>query len=156
MLARASVALSIAICLAALASPALARRDATFNYAFARVWTAAVRLVRVELECPITEKDKDDGYFFFEYTNQNKAYPGTVELVSVQTEAGEQVRVIVQVPAMPSYVEAMILDRLGKKLEKEFGVGSAPKAPQPAEKPDPKPGAADEISATKAKRPVSN
>jgi hypothetical protein len=156
MLARASVVVSIVACLGALASPALARRDATFNYAFARVWTAAVRLVRVELECPISEKDKDDGYFFFEYTNQNKTYPGTVELVSVQTEAGEQVRVIVQVPAMPSYVEAMILDRLGRKLEKEFGVGTAPKAPEAPAKPGAKPEAPEEISASKSKRPVAN
>ena len=90
-----------------------------------------MRLVRVDLECPITEKDKDDGYFFFEYSDRGKKYPGSVELVSLQESGGDQVRVIVTVPAMPAYVESMILERLGRKLDQEFG---PPKAP--AAKPD--------------------
>ena len=149
MLARAC---AVALVFAWLCAPATAaaRREATFNYSFSRVWTASVRLVRVDLECPITEKDKDDGYFFFEYTNQNKTYPGTVELVSVQTEAGEQVRVIVQVPAMPSYVEAMILDRLGRKLEKEFGGSGVFDTPG---KPAPKPDTIEDEGAVKAAKP---
>jgi hypothetical protein len=100
-----------------------------------RVWTAAVRLVRVDLECPIGEKDRDDGYFFFEYSDRGKTFPGSVELVSLQDSGGDHVRVVVQVPAMPAYVEAMILDRLGRKLEQEFGPPKAP-AQKPPEKPD--------------------
>ena len=114
---------------------ASARREVTFGYPMSRVWTAAVRLVRVDLECPISEKDKEDGYFFFEYTDRGKKFPGSVELVSIQENGTDHVRVIVQVPAMPAYVEAMILDRLGRKLEQEFG---PPKGatPKPPEKPD--------------------
>src|SRR4029077_1185953 len=80
--------------------PAAARREATFAYPISRVWTAAVRLVRVDLECPINEKDRDDGYFFFEYSDRGKSYPGSVELVSLQDSGGDHVRVIIQVPAM--------------------------------------------------------
>lgn len=116
----------------ALPPSASARREATFGYPISRVWTAAVRLVRVDLECPISEKDKDDGYFFFEYSDRGKKYPGSVELVNMQDSGGDQVRVIVQVPAMPAYVEAMILDRLNRKLEQEFG---PPKQPAPAKPP---------------------
>jgi hypothetical protein len=114
---------------------AAARREATFGYPISRVWTAAVRLVRVDLECPINEKDRDDGYFFFDYTDRGKTYPGSVELVSVQDSGGDHVRVIVQVPAMPAYVEAMILDKLGRKLEQEFGPPKAAKEPA-QKKPD--------------------
>ena len=128
--------------------PAAARRESTFAYPLSRVWTAAVRLVRVDLECPVTEKDRDDGYFFFEYSDRGKKYPGSVELVSLQTSGGDQVRVIVQVPAMPAYVEAMILERLGRKLEQEFG---APKAPPTAPKPSGKP---DDDAAKGDKEPV--
>lgn len=116
---------------AGLPPSASARRETTFHYPISRVWTAAVRLVRVDLECPIGEKDKEDGYFFFEYTDRGKKFPGSVELVSVHDSGADHVRVIVQIPAMPAYVEAMILDRLGRKLEQEFGPPkvSPPKAP---------------------------
>lgn len=114
---------------------AAARRETTFAYPISRVWTAAIRLVRVDLECPINEKDRDDGYFFFEYSDRGKSYPGSVELVSLQESGADHVRVIVQVPAMPAYVEAMILDKLGRKLEQEFGPPKAAPAPAP-KKPD--------------------
>jgi hypothetical protein len=114
---------------------AAARREATFGYSISRVWTAAVRLVRVDLDCPVTEKDKEDGYFFFEYTDHGKKFPGSVELVSLQDSGGDQVRVIVTVPAMPAYVEGMILDRLSRKLELEFGPAKIP-APKPPPKAD--------------------
>jgi hypothetical protein len=118
--------------------PAAARREVTFAYPISRVWTAAVRLIRVDLECPINEKDRDDGYFFFEYSDRGKSYPGSVELVSLKEDGAEHVRVIVQVPAMPAYVEAMILDRLGRKLELEFGPPKGGQQPvtKPGTKPD--------------------
>jgi hypothetical protein len=118
--------------------PVAAKREATFGYPISRVWTAAVRLVRVDLECPINEKDREDGYFFFEYSDRGKAYPGSVELVTLQESGGDSVRVIVQIPAMPAYVEAMIIDRLSRKLEQEFGPpkSGAPPVTKPGAKPD--------------------
>lgn len=136
----------------ALPSTAAARREATFSYSLSRVWNAAVRLVRVELECPIAEKDKDNGYFFFEYAQQGKTFPGTIEVISLADEGGDQVRVIVQVPAMPSYVEGMILDRLAKKLEKEYGLPKiAPNQPKPEQKPKPEPEVSEEPTADRGK-----
>jgi hypothetical protein len=127
--------------------PAAARREATFGYAISRVWTAAVRLVRVDLECQINEKDREDGYFFFDYTDRGKSYPGSVELVTVQESGADSVRVIVQIPAMPAYVEAMILDRLSRKLEQEFGPPKTPSAPTP--KPGAKPDDDDAVKGDK-------
>ena len=81
-----------------------------------------MRLMRVDFEATITEKEKDDGYFLFEYKDRGKAYAGSVELMPVQQAGGgESVRVVLTIQALPSYVENMMVDRLGRKLEQEFG-----------------------------------
>ncbi len=112
-----------------------AKRETAFAYPFSRVWPSVVRLMRVDFECQITEKDKEDGYFLFEYPDHGKMFPGSVELITTKEAGVETVRVVVQVQAMPSYVEAMVLDKLGRKLQEEFG---APKAPAPAPDAPPK------------------
>lgn len=108
-----------------------AKREQTFSYPYSRVWTAAVRLMRVDFEANITEKDRDDGYFLFEYPERGKNVPGSMELVAQKQGENEAVRVVLQIPSMPTYVENMILERLAKKLEQEFG------APKEAKKPEP-------------------
>jgi hypothetical protein len=132
---RALLAVAVLV-LAAQPSGVYARREVTFAYPYSRVWTAAVRLMRVDFECTITEKDKDDGYFLFEYPDHGKQYPGSVELVAIKDDAGESVRVVIQVPAMPSYVEGMMMERLGRKLEQEFGPAKEPKRPAVKEDPE--------------------
>lgn len=106
----------------AAATSVRARREATFGYPYSRVWTSAVRLMRVDFEATITEKDRDDGYFLFEYKERGKSYPGSVQLMPVQQAAGgESVRVVLTIQALPTYVENMMVDRLARKLEQEFG-----------------------------------
>jgi hypothetical protein len=142
---------------------AQARREQSYSYPFSRVWTAAVRLVRIDFESTISEKDKDSGYFLFGFTDGAKSYPGSVEVVRVQSgSGGESVRVIIQVPAMPSYVEQMMLDRLGRKLGQDYGPPPVPKAQAPttsappgeAEKPaEPGEGTAEKPTDKKAEPP---
>lgn len=110
-----------------------ARREQTFGYPYSRVWTAAVRLLRVDFEANITEKDKDDGYFLFEYPDRGKVYSGSCELVAVKQDDAEAVRVVITIQALPSYVENMIVDRLGRKLEQEFGAPHEAKPKKPSE-----------------------
>jgi hypothetical protein len=116
---------------------AAARREVVFSYPFVRVWSTAVRLLRVDLECPITEKDREEGYFFFQYSDHGKTFPGSVEFVTSKENGGETVRVVIQVPAMPSYVEAMMLDRLPKEVAPTpipvHPVPVAPGTPSPSE-----------------------
>jgi hypothetical protein len=96
------------------------------------VWTAAVRMLRVDFESSITEKDKDSGYFFFNFADANKLHPGSFEVISVRDSLGnESVRVVAQVPALPSYVEQMLLDHLARKLGQDYGQPQQPKAPPP-------------------------
>jgi hypothetical protein len=109
-----------------------ARREATFNYPYTRVWTTAVRLLRVDFEAQITEKDKDDGYFLFEFPDRGKSYAGSCELVTTRKDDVESVRVVLTIQALPSYVETMLMDRLARKLVQEFG-------PAPERKPEKRP-----------------
>ena len=110
------------------AGGAQARREQAFSYPYSRVWTAAVRMMRVDFESPITEKDRESGYFLFDYPDAGKQYPGSVEVVRVLENGIETARVVVQVSALPTYVEQMMLDRLARKLNQEFGAPQVPKA----------------------------
>ncbi len=121
-----------------------ARREYAFSYPFVRVWETAVRLVRVDLESVIGEKNREDGYFLFEYPHEGKTHPGSVEFV--RAGAGG-VRVVVQISAMPSYVEQIVLDRLKRKLASEYG---EPPEPAPAEKPPAAPAPKDDGKAPSA------
>jgi len=124
------------------AGGAQAKRDQSFRYPYSRVWGSAMRMMRVDFESPITEKDQESGYFLFDFPDGGKSYPGSVELVR-STEGGvETVRVAIQVAALPTYVEQMLLDRLTRKLSQEFGDPTAPPKP-PAPPAAPKPGDAD-------------
>jgi len=120
----------LAVCLPAPA--AHARREATFNYPYSRVWTTAIRLMRVDFESQITEKDKDDGYFLFEFPDRGKSFAGSIELIASHKDEAESVRVVLTIQALPTYVESMLMERLAKKLLQEFG-------PPPERKPEKRP-----------------
>lgn len=123
----------VAVCLSA--PVAHARREVTFNYPYSRVWTTAVRLMRVDFEAQITEKDKDDGYFLFEFPDRGKSFAGSMELIASHKDHkddAETVRVVLTIQALPTYVESMLMERLAKKLLQEFG-------PPPERKPEKRP-----------------
>lgn len=109
-----------------------ARKQREYPYAFVQVWNAALRLVRVELRCPVTDRDPEGGYVLFEYESSGKHYPASIELVAQTGDPQAATLAIVQVKGMPSYVEQMLLDRLDKKLLSEFGPPAKPKKPEPA------------------------
>jgi len=114
-------------------SVAQARKTADVAYQYEQVWSAAVRMVRVDLALPINDRDESIGYILFEYREQNRAYPGSVELVRVAVEGRPGVRIVLQIPAMPSYIEQMLIDRLRRKLLDEFGEPPPPPRREPRE-----------------------
>ncbi len=123
--------------------PARARISGDVGYTYDQAWQATIRLIRVDLGCNITERDADTGFVLFEYANQGRSYPGSVELVRTADGAGnERVRVTVQVSAMPSYVERMVLDRLTRKLREDFG--DARSRQRPPARPAPTPPSDDD------------
>lgn len=130
--------LPLIVLLASLFAPASASARLTeeHGYDYDQVWRAAVRLVAVDLRFPITDRDQEIGYVLFEYQDQGRSYQGSIELVRAAAEGGERIRVVVQVPGMPSYVERMILDRFSRKLLEEYG---PPRVRRPPPRPAPPP-----------------
>jgi hypothetical protein len=98
-------------------------------YTFEQTFGTAFRLIRVDLSLKITEKDIENGYLLFDYTSPEsgkQVHPGSIEVV----RGRETVHVAVQLPALPSYHEQMIVDALARKLVTEHG--DPPKKNRPA------------------------
>lgn len=96
-------------------------------YGFDRTWNAGLRLVRVDLNLKVTEKDDQNGYLMFDYKSPEsgqKPVPGSMEFIKGKDGA---VRVVVQIPQMPGYHEQVLVDQLQRKLKNEYG--EPPKKP---------------------------
>jgi hypothetical protein len=106
-----------------------AKKTEDFRHSFDQVWGAAIRMIRVDQGYPIKDRDPEVGYFLFDYRDDGRNYPGSVELVRIEDQGGGSIRVVVQIPAMPSYIERMLLDKLQKKLIDEYGEPVAPEKP---------------------------
>ena len=121
----------------ALLSPARsqAKKTEDFRHSYEQVWGAAIRLIRVEQGYPIKDRDEEVGYFLFDYRDDGRMYPGSVELVRIEDQGGGPIRAVIQIPAMPSYIERMLLDKLKKKLFDEFGEPLPPTPKKPEEPP---------------------
>lgn len=104
-----------------LTSPVLARATTELAYRYDQVWNAAIRLVRVDYGFELKDQDEQNGYLLFDYRDGNRTYPGSIELVRVPGQGREVVRVHVGVPAMPSYLERAMVQKLEKKLRDDFG-----------------------------------
>ena len=119
---------TIVLSLIGLTDTALAKRESRLRYPYSLVWTTAVRMVRVDYASPITEKDKDEGYFLFSFVHDGKEHPGSFEVID---DSDQGARVVVQIPAMPSYIEQMLIDKLERKLVQDHG---SPREKQPEPK----------------------
>jgi len=128
-----------------LPANALAKKTEDFRHSYDQVWGAAVRLIRVDQGYPIKDRDETVGYFLFDYRDDGRLYPGSVELVRIEDQGGGPIRVVIQIPAMPSYIERMLLDKLKRKLLDEYGEPPPPPPPpdsppkEPAEPPSSEP-----------------
>ncbi len=120
---------------AALLAPATshAKKTEDFRHTYEQVWGAAIRLIRVDQGYAIKDRDESVGYFLFDYKDDGRAFPGSVELVRIADQGGGPIRVVIQIPAMPSYIERMLLDKLEKKLLHEYGQPAPP--PEKPENP---------------------
>ncbi|MEM9074299.1 MAG: hypothetical protein AAGE52_37745 [Myxococcota bacterium] len=123
-----------------LAFPATgaARRSDMHAYRMEQVWSTVVRLLRVDYGFPIRDRDRDIGYLLFDYPHGQRTVPGSLELVPAQAHGQTQVRVTLSIPAMPAYIERMILDKLERKLREDHGRPLPPPRarPEPEENDD--------------------
>ncbi len=110
--------------------PAFGRSHRDLAYQRTIIWNSVVRLLRVDLGFDLVERDQEAGYVLFRYVEGPRSHPGSLELVDRSLPDGRQgVRVVVSVPAMPTYIEQHIIDRLRRKLLEEIG---PPMLPRPA------------------------
>lgn len=119
------------------ASGAAARASNEYTYRYDQLWQATIRLLRVDLGCQITDRDDDIGFVMFDYPGTGgRTHGGSVELVRTADDHGvEHVRVTVQIPTMPTYVEQHVLTQLGRKLRDDFGLPPRVRPTRPTEPP---------------------
>ena len=100
-------------------------------YGFDRTWNAALRMVRVDMNMKITEKDEQSGYLLFEYKSQDAAKPSSGSMEFIRGRDAD-VHVVVQLPQMPKYHEQVLVDDLARKLRNEYGEPPRRKPTPPA------------------------
>lgn len=106
-------------------------------YTYDQTWNTALRLVRVDLEMKIVEKDDKAGFILFEYVDKGTTSSGSLEFLKGE----KSIRVICQIPKFPSYHEIALLDRLSRKLKDEYG--APPEKPKPPVDAGPPPDAGE-------------
>jgi hypothetical protein len=137
---RPSTLLAPLVLVAALLSPAReAEASAAYDspYTYDQTFSSAIRMIRVDLALTIRERDEAGGYVIFEYRSPEsgaRVSSGSMQLV----KGKDRVHVTIDLPAMPSYHEQMMVDRLTKKLAAEHGEPVRP-APPPDEPKKPEP-----------------
>jgi hypothetical protein len=118
----------------AVERPALARTETEVAYTREQTFSAALRYLRVDLAYEVTEKDPEAAYLLFSFTDpelQRKSGHGSIELV----RRDKTVRILVNLPELPSYREELLKRGLLEKLRTEYG---EPTPPPPAEPREPK------------------
>lgn len=117
---------------------AWARAEADVAYTREQAFSAALRYLRVDLAYEVTEKDPDAAYLLFSFAAPElarKVARGSIEVVQRQ----RTVRLLVNLPELPTYREEVLKRGLLEKLRTEYGEPSRPeKAPEKTapKKPD--------------------
>lgn len=122
----------------ALPAPAAAEARARVGYTQQQAFSSALRYLRIDRRYEVTERDAEAAYLLFQYTTHSsqQATFGAVELVALT----DGVQVVVKLPQMPQYHEAVLRDGLIGKMREDYGPDEPkrPKEPRP-ETPDEEP-----------------
>lgn len=115
---------------------AAARSEAEIRYTREQTFSAALRYLRVDLAYQVTEKDPEAAYLLFSFPApelEEKSAHGSIEVV--QNE--QSVRVLINLPQLPSYHEEVLKRGLLQKLRNEYGEppARAAKKPEPSAQP---------------------
>jgi hypothetical protein len=124
--------------LSVLPRTAAARSEAEVRYTREQAFSAALRYLRVDLSYEVTEKDPQAAYLLFSFADpalQKKTGHGSIELV----QRDKVVRVLVNLPELPSYREELLKRGLLEKLRTEYGEPPAAPPPEPPKKAPAKP-----------------
>jgi hypothetical protein len=126
---------SIAVVLVMLApAAAAARATSDLPYTVAETYSAAVRFVRIDRGCTVTDKDAAAAFVTFECKDEDKTKRGSLEIFTTRLGGGrEGVRLQVALGDDPHYVELRFLELLERKLRDERGTPPSP--PPPHDRP---------------------
>lgn len=111
----------VVLALAAAPSTASARKTKDLTHRYEQVWSAVIRLLRVDMHARIEEQDATNGFVLFGFREAGHSYEASLELVRVEVRGIPTVRVAVNIANAPSYLEAMVLERLHQKLRQDYG-----------------------------------
>jgi len=113
------------------ARPLAARADAVVDYSLPQTYSTALRLLRVDLNYEVTEKDEQAAYLLFRYQvpGEKRLVDGALELVEVD----KHVKISVKIPKMPEIHEQLLRDGLLRKLREDYG------SPHPSRRSPPPP-----------------
>ena len=122
-------------------SVASARSSSDVGWAVAQVFPVALRFVRVDRGCKVTDKDPDAAYISFECEGEpgKPARHGALELYL--PDSGRGTRVQLSLSDEPRYVELRFLELFERKLKEEKGAAPPPPTARPASPPPPDAGA---------------
>lgn len=110
----AALALATALLIPAAAK---AEKRKIYTYQVNSVYSTAIRLLRVDLNYEILEKDQEGAYIIFNYVDNNsQKHRGSIELLDKGDEANKLTQAICSIPTVPSYLEMDLLDKLNVKL----------------------------------------
>lgn len=126
----------------ALVCQAAARSEGESKFTLKQTYSTALRYLRVELGFEVVERDPDAAYLLFRYIHPG-AGKRIVEASIEMVQTKDLVRVVVRIPAMPSYHEQMVRDGLLRKLSEDYGEPPPPRESPPPKKKSPKPESAE-------------
>jgi len=100
------------------------------QYTKSQAYNAALRYLRVDLSYEVVERDAEAAYLLFKYVPQGRKVPanGSIEIV----ERRDGIRLMVRLPEMPRYQEAVLSEGLIRKLTTEYG--EPPRREEPPKK----------------------
>jgi hypothetical protein len=124
---------AVAAALFLIAPAAVARTSTDTQYTKAQTYSAALRYLRVDRSYEVVEQNAEAAYLLFKYVipGQSKVVSGSIEIVELE----DKIRLVVQLPKLPSYHEQVLRDDLLKKLKDEYGEPVQPK-PEPNDEDD--------------------
>lgn len=126
--------------LLALALPSLASAKAQSElpgYRLEEVFSTALRFVRVDRGCKVTDKDADAAFVMFECPADNgHTSKGAVEVFRANKNGREGVRLTASLPDEGHGPELRLVELIERKLREERGTPTAPKPPAPPSPPD--------------------
>jgi hypothetical protein len=111
-----------------LSTVALARATSEVLYSQSEVYSTAVRFVRIDKGCKLTDQDPSAAFVAFECEDGGKIKRGSVEIW--KTPSGTHLQVTLGDD--PHYVELRWVELIERKLREERGTPPPPAHPRPA------------------------